>query len=190
MASVFTHPVPALALAVALGSRVIPPRLALVAFICAVLPDLDVLGFKFGVRYAEALGHRGLSHSLVLALGVGLLGALVAPWLKSKRTTAFLVLCAAVLSHILLDAMTTGGLGVAFFWPFDEARYFLPWRPIEVSPFSPRAFFSERGVTVIRSELLWVWLPCGLAALVGVVMRCKHAKFNDPVAVPKAMDSR
>jgi hypothetical protein len=26
--------------------------------------------------------------------------------------------------------MTNGGLGVAFFSPFDNGRYFLPWRPI------------------------------------------------------------
>ena len=27
-----------------------------------------------------------------------------------------------------------GGLGVAFFSPFSNARYFLPWRPIRVAP--------------------------------------------------------
>ena len=171
MASVFSHPAPALALAVAFGSRRISPRLAVAAVAASLLPDLDVVGFKLGITYGEALGHRGLSHSLLLALGVGLLGALAAPLLRSGRGTAFVVLCVCVLSHILLDAMTTGGLGVAFFWPYTETRYFLPWRPIEVSPFSPRIFFSERGLAVILSELRWVWAPCAAFALSGFFLR-------------------
>ena len=171
MASVFSHPAPALALAVAFGARVISPRLAVIAVACSLLPDLDVAGFKLGIPYAEALGHRGLSHSLVLAVTVGLFGAFLAPLLKTSPQKAFLVLCASVLSHIALDAMTTGGLGVAFFWPMDETRYFLPWRPIEVSPLSPRAFFSERGLTVILSELRWIWLPCAGFALCGLFVR-------------------
>jgi len=40
--------------------------------------------------------------------------------------------------------MTKGGLGVAFFSPFDNSRYFLPWRPIRVSPIAIHRFFSAR----------------------------------------------
>ena len=171
MASVFTHPAPALALAVAFGPNVISARLAVAAVLVSLLPDLDVVGFKFGIRYAEALGHRGLSHSLLFALGLSCFGALIAPLLKSKGRTVFLVFFAVILSHILLDAMTTGGLGVAFFWPLDETRHFLSWRPIAVSPFSPKAFFSERGLAVIISELKWVWAPCAAFALSGWAVR-------------------
>jgi inner membrane protein len=71
---------------------------------------------------------------------------------------------AAMVSHGLLDAMTTGGLGVGFFAPFSNVRYFLPWRPIRVSPFGWRWLFSHRGYLVLVSELKWVWLPSlGLA---------------------------
>ena len=70
-----------------------------------------------------------------------------------------LVIGLVTASHGLLDAMTNGGLGIAFFAPFDDGRYFLPWRPIEVSPIGAGAFFSEWGLRVIKSELLWVWLP-------------------------------
>ena len=31
-------------------------------------------------------------------------------------------------SHGVLDALTDGGLGVAFFSPFDQTRYFFPFR--------------------------------------------------------------
>ena len=47
-------------------------RLALVLVTLAVLPDLDVLGFHAGIPYEHTLGHRGLSHSLLFALVVGL----------------------------------------------------------------------------------------------------------------------
>lgn len=65
----------------------------------------------------------------------------------------------ATASHDCLDAMTDGGLGVAFFSPFDDWRYFLPWRPIHVSPIGVARLFSQRGLTVLQSELLWIWLP-------------------------------
>lgn len=171
MASIFTHPAPALALAAGLGTRVIPPRLVVATVLASILPDLDVAGFAFGVRYAEILGHRGLSHSLAFALGIGLLGFLAAPLLKSRRPAAFVALFLAVLSHITLDALTTGGLGVAFFWPIDHTRYFLPWRPIVVSPFSPKAFLSSWGARVILSELRWVWTPCAAFAVAGIIIR-------------------
>ena len=62
-------------------------------------------------------------------------------------------------SHGFLDAMTDGGLGVAFYSPFNNTRYFLPWTPIRVSPIGVSRFFTGRGLAVIQSELLWIWLP-------------------------------
>ena len=73
-----SHPAPVLALAAAC-SRVVPARLLLFGVFCAVLPDLDVIGFKLGIRYADLLGHRGFSHSLLFALLMGLFGAALAP---------------------------------------------------------------------------------------------------------------
>jgi inner membrane protein len=66
--------------------------------------------------------------------------------------------------HPLLDACTNGGLGVALAWPLDSRRFFFPWRPIQVSPIGAR-FFSAHGWQAIQSELLWVWLPIGLLAM-------------------------
>ena len=36
-----------------------------------MLPDLDVIGFFFGVRYDDMLGHRGITHSLAFAMAEG-----------------------------------------------------------------------------------------------------------------------
>ena len=41
-------------------------------------------------------------------------------------------------------------------WPWNEQRYFAPWRPILVSPFA-NGFFSARGMATLLSELRWVW---------------------------------
>lgn len=159
MPTIIGHMAPVLAARLGLGGSVIPPRLLLAGLLASALPDLDVISFKLGIDYGHALGHRGLSHSLLFALMVGGLGLVIAPLLKCGRSIAFVVLAGAVVAHIALDAMTSGGLGVALLWPLDETRYFLPWRPIRVSPLSPRAFMGGRGLTVLLSELLWVWLP-------------------------------
>jgi inner membrane protein len=76
--------------------------------------------------------------------------------------------------------MTNGGLGIAFFSPFDNRRYFLPWRPILVSPRAITRFFSPRGYAVFRSELLWIWIPAILFA--GMVLTLKRRRREDAPA--------
>jgi inner membrane protein len=166
MPTIITHAAPVLASRFALKKRSFPVRLFWLALFCAILPDLDVIGFRFGVQYADWLGHRGFSHSFPFAAFCAGLAALAAPALRCHRALAAVIVFLAVASHILLDALTSGGLGVAALWPFSNERFFFPWRPIRVSPFSPRAFLSARGVAVIVSELLWVWLPCFLVAFI------------------------
>lgn len=120
MPTVFSHPAPVLALAALLSGR-FSTRMLLFGILCAVLPDADVIGFRFGISYADAFGHRGFSHSLVFALLMGGIGFGVSPlFLRGSRLMGFTVGFLAVSSHILLDAMTNGGLGVAALWPFDK----------------------------------------------------------------------
>jgi inner membrane protein len=77
----------------------------------------------------------------------------------------------ATASHGVLDALTNGGLGVAFFAPFSNTRYFFPWQPIEVSPLGIEPFLSSRGVEVMVSEFKWVWIPSGLLVLGAYALR-------------------
>jgi inner membrane protein len=86
----------------------------------------------------------------------------------------------ATASHGLLDAMTDGGLGVAFFSPFNNTRYFLPWRPILVSPIGVTRFFSSRGLEVVQSELLWIWFPTALLVLSVRLIRWRAALSSKP----------
>lgn len=74
-------------------------------------------------------------------------------------------------SHGLLDAMTNGGGGVAFFAPFNNERYFLPFRPIEVSTLNIAHFFQGQGVGVLKSELIYIWPVAILICLIGYFVR-------------------
>ena len=178
MTTLITHPAPLIASAIALGSGVISTRLFVAGVLFSVLPDLDAISFLIGIPYENILGHRGFSHSMAMVIIAALLGLLLAPWLHAKRGVAALVLSGAVFSHILLDAMTSGGLGVAFFWPLNEIRHFLPWRPILVSPIGLRAFLTGRGLLVLKSELFWVWLPLLSLAAVCFLVRRHGIKKN------------
>jgi inner membrane protein len=136
-----------------------------------VLPDLDVLGLAVGIAFRSMWGHRGISHSLVAAAVVGLLAAvLLRRRLDGGLAPLALYFAGITASHGVLDALTSGGPGVAFFAPFDSTRYFFPWRPIPVSPLASH-FFSEWGWRVFSSELALIWLPAGLVALLARVTR-------------------
>ena len=166
MPTLFTHPAVPLAIGLGLGTDVISRRLLLVGISLSILPDLDVLAFQFGIPYAAGLGHRGFTHSFIFAALVALLGALLLCRHHERFVPSLLFLLVATASHGILDGMTNGGHGIAYFWPYSLERYFAPVQVIEVSPLSAGRFFSSRGAVVLISEFLWVWLPCiGLYAL-------------------------
>lgn len=166
MASAFGHA----ALGATLGALILPERRHwrwwVAAACCAVLPDADALGYKLGVPYHSLWGHRGLTHSLLAALLVAVAGVAINYSIARRqpgqpgqvRLAALLFLATA--SHGFLDAMTTGGLGVAFFSPWNPERYFFSLRPIKVSPIGIKAFFGMRGLRVLASEAVWVGIPC------------------------------
>jgi len=170
MATVFTHPALALAAAPWFRGSGVGRREVIAGAVLTVLPDLDVLGMALGIPYAHVLGHRGLSHSLLFAvlMSGGLVWWRYPGHRRRGRLWLYFFLCAA--SHGLLDALTNGGLGVAFFAPLDNQRYFFPLRPIEVSPIGLGAFASARGVAVLYNELWWVWAPASLIGIAGVLV--------------------
>jgi inner membrane protein len=169
--TIITHPVVPLAIALGLGHDVISKRLLAAGVVVAVVPDLDVLAFRLGIPYAAEFGHRGFSHSLLLVLIVALVGAGLAGALRSTFQRTFWFLLIAMASHGILDAFTNGGLGVAFLWPFSGERFFAPFHPIEVAPLGLSRFLSLRGVAVLWSEVIWIWLPLFAVATVAVASR-------------------
>ena len=164
MPSIITHAAVPLALWAAAERGRISARLLAAGVAAAMLPDLDVLAFALHVPYADAFGHRGASHSLLFAALLAVVAAMGWRALQARplQAAAWVLICAA--SHPLLDALTSGGLGVALAWPWSEQRWFAPWRPIRVSPFANN-FFSARGWATLLSELHWVWLPLAVAVL-------------------------
>jgi inner membrane protein len=90
--------------------------------------------------------------------------ALHRPASDSHRLAFVLWFTAITASHGILDALTNGGRGIAFFAPFSDHRYFFPWRPIQVSPIGV-GFFSPRGHRVLASEAAWIWVPSAIIAV-------------------------
>jgi inner membrane protein len=86
-------------------------------------------------------------------------------------------------SHGVLDALTNGGLGVAFFSPFDTRRYFFPWRPIWVSPIGGRALFSSRALQVMAHEI-WVWGPALALVMILGIFRARRQAAASGAADP------
>jgi inner membrane protein len=160
MPSAFSHAI----VAIAIG-RVFEPKQtpwwywALGAGLSAA-PDLDVIGFHYGIHYGDVMGHRGFTHSLFFA--ALLAGLVTMAFIGQSRISCwrlFFYFFLATASHGILDAMTNGGLGVAFFSPFSNGRYFFSFRPIKVSPIGVGRFFSAKGLAIIRSEAIWLWIP-------------------------------
>ena len=59
MPTIITHAAVPLCLGLGLGTKVIPPRLLFAGIVLAMLPDADVLAFKFGVAYGNIFGPGG-----------------------------------------------------------------------------------------------------------------------------------
>lgn len=68
MASAFSHAVAALSLGTCFYRPGMPKRLWMAGALCSVLPDIDVIGFHFGIHYGDFWGHRGFTHSLPFAV--------------------------------------------------------------------------------------------------------------------------
>ena len=127
MPTVFSHAVAGLAITTLVRSPGRLGRLAMVGALCAAAPDLDVVGLWLGVPWGHALGHRGITHSLAFAAALAAVVVLTlfrGPAGRGRRGVLWLALFLATASHGVLDAMTDGGSGVAFFAPFDDARHF------------------------------------------------------------------
>jgi inner membrane protein len=137
-----------------------------------------VIALKFGIPYESQWGHRGFTHSFVFATGLAFLLTLFHRKISSTPQAVFWLCFLSTVSHGVLDSMTNGGRGVAFFWPFSLERIFLPFRPIQVSPIGVSGFFSEWGVRVIASELIWILIPALVIGTIGALLRRQFATDN------------
>jgi inner membrane protein len=177
MPTIMTHAAVAVGLgAVFTGFRRLPSTFWSVTAALAMLPDVDVVAFALGVPYDSIWSHRGASHSPAVAAAVAVVAAAATRRrLRIPAWFAVLWFFLAMASHGLLDALTSGGLGVAFLFPYDTGRYFLPCRPVAVSPIG-LGFFSPRGLRVLASEARWLLLPTAVVvALAWLAHRAARA---------------
>lgn len=163
MPTIVSHAAVPLALGIGLGEKLIPRPLLVAGIAASMLPDADVIFFRFGATYDDIWSHRGFSHSVGFAILLGLLAALALRRLAPPLVVfAFIAVCAA--SHGLLDMMTNGGHGIAILWPLTNERYFFDWRPIRVAPLA-LSRFPARAAAIVKTEALWIWLPATAVAL-------------------------
>ena len=163
MPSLLSHVAIGLAAGVSLSKTYSESSFIWLSIVASSFPDIDAISFVFNIPYKSLFGHRGFFHSicfafilsiLILEIGFPELSPFSKRWLLYGSN--FFLIC---LSHAVLDAMTEGGMGVAFFSPFSQKRYLFPWRPLIACPLTVEDFFSEWGKIVIKSELVWIWLP-------------------------------
>src|SRR4051794_5934487 len=116
MPTTLTHALVGLGLAEVFAARPMPSAFYGLSAALSLAPDLDVVAFRFGIPYGSRFGHRGFSHSLccatLLSLLVAALGSSyfsVPGWLLASFAWVVVVV------HSLLDALTDGGMGIAFF---------------------------------------------------------------------------
>lgn len=168
MASIFGHAVSVIGFGSVFPRAIMKPKVFLIGVVSSMLPDVDVIAWRFGVWGLDMLGHRGLTHSLFFALFWSLILLLV--FHRSDKKKYLVLICyyfICTASHGIIDGLTTGGDGIAYFAPFTDYRTHLPWSIIKVSPLGIGAFFSNCGLQVIKSELVWIGIPSLILILIG-----------------------
>ena len=175
MPTIISHTAVPLAVGLGLGNARIPRLLLIGGIVASMLPDVDVILFRFGATYSDIWSHRGFSHSIGFAILLGLIAAAVLRKSVSPLL-GFAFVALSALSHGLLDMMTNGGHGVAILWPLSGQRYFFAWRPIQVSPLAADRFV-KRATIIAETEILWIWLP---AIIVALGLRASRIKGTCP----------
>jgi inner membrane protein len=136
----------------------------LLAFaLLAMLPDADLVMLTFGLPDHGAVGHRGASHSLLVAVVIGLVVALLARRIGWPPLRTSIAATLAVASHGLLDALGRGGRGIPLLWPVSNVRFVAPWRFLPDAPRGLR-LLSRHGLFEVALEFV-LFFPATIFAV-------------------------
>lgn len=176
-----THALVPVAAALVRPDRKVPWRLVIAAAIVSALPDIDAFsGAIWGVPAKLPLPfwwHRGATHSLFTAIGVGVVVAALHKYLRVRPLVAAVVVGAAMASHGILDMLSNKGEPVAYLWPLSSARLFADWRPIHSGPISPSHFIPQ-VIDRVRIETLQLVLPMFAIALLIRLVLALHPRLR------------
>ena len=159
MPSLFGHAVAGLAITESFRAEPLPRRTWLLAPLCAVAPDLDWFASFLTFHKNHILNHRGVAHSLFGALLLALFILAFGSRKEQRVGRVALCLALAAISHGLMDACTSGGVGVAMFMPFSDSRWACIWQPIQVAPLPVGREDCWLFLASLRSEAFWIGLP-------------------------------
>ena len=131
-----------------------------------MLPDADVFITSLGPHDSIVAGHRGASHSLLMAATIAIAGGLLARRYGWNGIRTMLAVMLAIGSHGLLDALGEGGRAIPLFWPLSDHRFRAPWQFL---PDAPRGlkFISWHGLVDAVLEFVYflpVIMPGAVAA--------------------------
>jgi inner membrane protein len=141
-------------------SKELGVRMAVFAAL-ALLPDVDFVLDDLAPKVTD-LAHRGATHSLSVAVVVGLCVAVAIKAASRRRPVVWgLIAGIVVASHGLLDSFGDSNLGVALLWPFSEERFLAPWHFLP-NP-SIAGLISSRGLVELATECA-LFLPLWLYA--------------------------
>jgi inner membrane protein len=184
MCTEWTHAFAGVAIARLASGRKMPWYYWGLAAILPIIPDFDA--FSTHGYDDSPFAHRGLTHSLVFALALGL-GAAAISFRKLKvsyRDLGGLFFMVAA-THAILDALNKNTAGVALFWPFSSARYG-PWGPIPVPDIAVE-IPDPRTSRAVRGELLWVWLPLSAAMVAVTAYRMIRTRRRGRESIPRSL---
>jgi inner membrane protein len=130
----------------------------------SLVADADFVLVALGAPKDSIWGHRGVSHSLLLAVVAGVVCAWVARRWGQKVLQWGVMGFAVYTSHLVFDCLNVGSLGVPWFWPLSWTNFTIPWSPIP-SVRTASEFLTPLGLPVLAAEVV-LFAPFWIYALV------------------------
>ena len=64
MPTIFSHGIAAVSAGSFFKTKSDTVKFYILILLCSIIPDADVIAFRFGIPYSHWLGHRGITHSI------------------------------------------------------------------------------------------------------------------------------
>lgn len=171
----------------AFAGKTVGQKAVLWGILAQSIPDIDFIAASWLDTTSNLLAHRGFTHSILFGLAISLImAALANHWHRSHNISFrrwLFFFCAAVFSHIFIDAFNNYGVG--WFEPFTHYR--ISFNTIYVAD----PFFSiAPGVTLVmllvlkqrnKRRIFWWKLGLGVSSVYLCYCMINKAIINNDV---------